>query len=242
MPLKFAYYHSVETFGTVDGPGIRYVLFLSGCNLQCRFCHNPDTWQQGDKTITVEEVLADIKRYKTFYDRSGGGLTVSGGEPLLQPKFVAKLFKACRTAGIHTLLDTSGSAPKESLEEVLPFTDQVQYSIKAASELLHAELTNMDNAATLSNLRYIAQSQVPLVIRFVLIPGVIDTEQELKKLANLINALPNKPRLELLPYHILGKEKWAALGKTYSLEDILPATPDDIRRASIFLHSMGIMM
>ncbi|MCE5285515.1 MAG: pyruvate formate lyase-activating protein [Pelosinus sp.] len=242
MSLNFAYYHSIETFGTVDGPGIRYVLFLSGCGLKCKFCHNPDTWQQGEKTITVEEVFADIKRYKNFYDRSGGGLTVSGGEPLLQPKFVAELFKTCRLAGIHTLLDTSGSAPIESLQQILPVTDQVQFSIKASSKALHNELTAMDNTIILTNLRYIAQSQVPLVIRFVLIPGITDSAYELSELANLINSLPGKIKLELLPYHILGKEKWAALGKCYSLEDIPPATPENIKSAASFLQSMEIMM
>lgn len=241
MPLH-AYYHSIETFGTVDGPGIRYVLFLSGCGLKCKFCHNPDTWQQSEKTIKVEEVLADIKRYKTFYDRSGGGLTVSGGEPLLQPNFVAELFKACRQSGIHTLLDTSGAAPVENLKQVLPFTDQVQFSIKAASKALHRELTAMDNTHILANLRYLAESPAPLVLRFVLIPGITDTVEELKKLADLINKLPRKPQLELLPYHILGKEKWRALGKNYTLEDIPPATPDDIKNATTFLQAMGIII
>lgn len=242
MSSNSGYYHSVETFGTVDGPGIRYVLFLSGCGLQCKFCHNPDTWQQGEKTITVEEVLCDIKRYKNFYDRSGGGLTVSGGEPLLQPKFVASLFKACQKAGIHTLLDTSGAAPKENLQEVLPYTNQVQFSIKAASKSLHAELTVMESTAIIPNLHYIADSQVSLVIRFVLIPSITDTQAELKKLADLIHSLPGKYRLELLPYHILGKEKWAALGKSYSLEHIPSATPEDIKKAASFLESLLINM
>lgn len=236
----YGYYHSIETFGTVDGPGIRYVLFLSGCQLKCSFCHNPDTWQQSTKTITAAQILSDIKRYQNYYTRSGGGLTVSGGEPLLQPDFVSRLFEECQKAGIHTLLDTSGSASQGALQKVLPYTDQVQFSIKALSPKLHTELTAMNNTAILANLHSVAAMGLPLIIRFIIIPGITDTEAELTKLSELVKALSGKIKIELLPYHILGKEKWAALGKTYPLMNIPPASAADIARASQILKSQGL--
>lgn len=234
------YYHSIETFGTVDGPGIRYVLFLSGCNLGCAFCHNPDTWPQGEKTITVDEVLADLERYRSYYQSSGGGLTVSGGEPLLQPGFVAALFKAAQAAGLHTLLDTSGHCPPENLAAVLTHTDMVQFGLKAASPRLHHRLTGTDHRLILANLHYTSLQSSRLVVRYVLIPGLTDTPEELGLLAGIITALPNQPTVELLPYHTMGCEKWEQLNRPYALTGIPSATDQETERATGYLQSRGL--
>jgi len=234
-----AYYHSVETFGTVDGRGIRYVLFLAGCTLGCAFCHNPDTWSRGDKTITVAEVLTDFAKYRPFYEASGGGITVSGGEPLLQAEFVAELFKACREQGIHTTLDTSGYASRQSLALVAPYTDEALFCVKAIDPLKHKELTAADNTLILDNLSYLAQV-VPLTLRYVIIPGVNNSEADILALADLVKTLPQAVAVELLAYHTLGREKWAKLGLAYRFDGIPDATEDDIAGAKRQLESQGI--
>lgn len=234
------YYHSIETFGTVDGPGIRYVLFLSGCQLRCSFCHNPDTWEQGSQLITVAEVLADVERYRNFYDKSGGGITVSGGEPLLQAEFVAELFRNCQERGIHTLLDTSGCAQLENLQLVLSYTDQIQFSIKAVDVVKHQQLTAMGNEEILVNLRYVAEQKIFLVIRYVVIPEVNDSMADLQKLADLVNNLLGKASVELLGYHTMGLEKWRQLGWKYRLEHIHAATEQDLAIAKIILNQHGV--
>ena len=236
-----ATYHSVETFGTVDGQGIRYVLFLSGCGLGCIFCHNPDTWAEGDKTITVEEVLADISKYRRFYDASGGGLTVSGGEPLLQADFVAALFKACRELGIHTTLDTAGYASPESVEKVLPYTDAVLFSIKAPTAEQYRLLTVADNAVILGNLHRLA-ARVPVTLRYVIIPGLNHTISDLNQLAVLIKALPRPVPVELLAYHSMGREKWSQLGLDYQLKDVPDAGRKELAAARRILELQGIQV
>ena len=234
------YFHSVETFGTVDGPGIRYVLFLSGCNLKCKFCHNADTWETGTQTITVSEVLADIKRYKNYYEKSGGGLTVSGGEPLLQADFVEALFKACRAENIHTLIDTAGFCPPSALEKVLPYTDQIQFSLKAVDADRHKRLTGVANDRILANLRLAAVAKIPLVIRYVVIPGITDTPNDIEKLAALLLNLPTKAQVELLAYHTMGVKKWKALGKPYELSGVPPAAPKCVEAVKEHLTKYNI--
>ncbi|EGO63379.1 pyruvate formate-lyase-activating protein [Acetonema longum] len=230
-----AYYHSVETFGTVDGPGIRYVLFLAGCSMGCTFCHNPDTWQTGDKQITVDEVLADMERYRPFYENSGGGLTVSGGEPLQQAAFVAALFAAVRQAGFSTVLDTSGCGTQQDWDAVLPVTDIVQFSLKAVNPATHRRLTRTDGAAIRKNFAYVASQPVRLVIRFVVIPGLTDTREEIEALGRLLQELPASVGVEFLPYHALGKEKWRRLGLPYVLEAVREADAADIERVKAYL-------
>lgn len=242
MNEQLGYFHSVETFGTVDGPGIRYVLFLSGCALQCRFCHNPDTWGRGRRTITVAEVMADIARYRTYYQNAGGGLTVSGGEPLLQPEFVRELMQAAQAAGMHTLLDTSGHGTHEALTAILPYTDMVQFSIKAVDPAKHKQLTADDNERIFANLRFIAAQPVRLVIRYVLLPGITDTDDELCQLAQLLHSLPGTVPLELLPYHSLGTEKWAALDMKYSLTAVRDADEADVERAAALLRQHNVTL
>lgn len=233
-----AYYHSIETFGAVDGPGIRYVLFLTGCNLGCAFCHNPDTWTQGKKTITVAEVLEDIAQYRSFYE-APGGITVSGGEPLLQAGFVAELFKACKAEGIHTVLDTSGYASRQSVEIVLPYADQVLFCLKAVSPKVHRQLTVGDNDAIIANLQHIVAATT-VTVRYVIIPGINDSQSELMALAGLLHALTTSVKVELLPYHTLGRHKWESLGLPYRLPAVPDAKPDDMNRAKQILEDAGI--
>lgn len=236
-----AFYHSVETFGTVDGPGIRYVLFLNGCALHCAFCHNPDTWSLAGKTIEVEDVLTDVKRYRRFYEASGGGLTLSGGEPLLQPEFAAALFAGCQEAGIHTLLDTAGYVPTAAFAAVLPFTDSVSFCVKAARSAVHRQLTGVDNALIVDNLRF-AAARRPLVVRYVIVPGVNDAEADIEALGELVNSLPEKVAVELLPYHTLGRHKWENLGLPYAFGSVPPASPADVARVGEKLVNLGVTL
>lgn len=240
MKHSQAYYHSVETFGTVDGAGMRYVLFLAGCALGCVFCHNRDTWAFGEKIISVEEILADYEKYRCFYDAAGGGLTVSGGEPLLQPDFIAALFRACRERGIHTTLDTAGFCAPGALAKVLPYTDQVLFSVKAVTAAGHLRLTGQKNAAIIGNLRLVALT-APMVVRYVIIPGITDLEQELQAFSRLICSLSIRPGVELLPYHQAGRQKWEQLSLSYLLDGVAAASADDMARAAGLLAAKGII-
>lgn len=233
------YYHSIDTFGAVDGQGIRYVLFLAGCKLGCAFCHNPDTWDSCGHTATAAAIACDIERYRPYYDASDGGLTVSGGEPLLQPSFVAALFRSCRQKGIHTTLDTAGFCPPENLAEVLPFTDAVLFSVKAVDSDKHRHLTQTSNELILKNLSTIA-GKVPLTLRYVVIPGLNNTPEDLDLLSNLIHSLPRPVPVELLPYHTMGKTKWDRLGRRYLLEDVPAASDNDMAEAKRCLNTNGI--
>ncbi|HWR07279.1 pyruvate formate-lyase-activating protein [Sporomusa sp.] len=239
MSQQYGYYHSIETFGTVDGRGIRYVLFLAGCSLGCKFCHNPDTWVRGEKTISVEAVMADIKKYRRYYEASGGGITLSGGEPLLQPDFVAGVFKQCREQNVHTTLDTAGNCPEDSLEHVLPYTDAVLFSIKAVDPDKHRWLTGADNTRILANLKKVS-AVLPVALRYVVIPGITNTREDIDALAELIKSLPGQVAVELLPYHTFGRKKWAQLDRTYLLEGVPDATPQDMAKVQALLKEREI--
>lgn len=235
-----ACYHSVERFGTVDGPGIRYVLFLSGCQLRCRFCHNPDTWlPSAGNTIGVQDIVEDVLRYRHFYDASKGGITVSGGEPLLSAPFVAELFKACRQQHIHTLIDTSGHVPEENVRQILPYTDSVMFSIKSADPDKHRWLAGAEPTLIWSNLQLIAAA-VPLTIRYVLLPGLTNLSEDLESLAKLVHSLPQKAPIELLPYHTYGRKKWEALQLPYSLDAVPEASATDVALAAAQLQALGL--
>lgn len=235
------YYHSKETFGTVDGRGIRYVLFMTKCGLGCAFCHNPDTWQAGEKMITVEDVIADYKQYAPFYHSSNGGITISGGEPLLQVEFVAALLRRCKQEGIHTTLDTAGFYPRESLEKVLPYCDQILFSLKAANVDTHKYLTVTDNVTILENLKY-AALHVPVVVRYVVVPTVNDSLSEVKMLAHLLKKFAPNAKVELLGYHIMGKYKWDSLKMNYKLADVKPATKEDLAKVREILEEENVLM
>lgn len=224
--------HSIETFGTVDGPGIRVVLFFQGCPLRCVYCHNRDTWDIGGGRVwQVDQLRNFVLRYKVYMENSGGGVTATGGEPLLQHRFVAELFESLKKEGIHTALDTSGYRDAREVQPLLDVTDLVLLDIKAVDPLLHKRLTGRDNALVLAFAKRLAQLNIPVWIRHVLVPGLTDSEEELLSLRRMVESLGNVQKVELLAYHTMGKYKWAELGCTYPLEGVPEPTPGQMVRA-----------
>ena len=233
---NFAKIHSIETFGTVDGPGVRFVTFFQGCHLQCKYCHNRDTWDINDgKYISVDELTANVLRYKS-YIMPKGGFTASGGEPLLQPYFLASLFKQLKKEGIHTAIDTSGMVEiTEPIKEVLSLTDLILLDIKHINPDKCQELVGFSNEKELAFAKYLSENGIPIWIRQVIIPGVTDSEEDLIELKNFLSSLKTVKKVELLPYHNLGKHKWENLGFEYKLKDVRPANSEDIKRAKEIL-------
>jgi len=234
------YIHSVETMGTVDNGGIRFVLFLQGCRLRCTFCHNPDTWLASGKPVTVAEIIEQLKSYKIFFELSGGGLTVSGGEPLLQSSFVKELFVEAGKLGIHRALDTAGYCKRGNLQEVLPYTDQVIFSLKVVNPEKHRRLTERENVDIIKNLRLTAESQVQLVVCYVLIPGINDSMEDARDLANLVKSLNRKVPVDVLAYSKLGAEKWEEMGLSDPLAGVAPATQEQVERFQAELSELGV--
>lgn len=217
--------HSIETFGTVDGPGIRYVVFFQGCPMRCQYCHNPDTWDPalGDK-MSVEEILSDYERYKPFL--RGGGLTTTGGEPLLQMDFLTELFEGAKKRGIHTCLDTSGITFNEDnpaiiakFDRLIKSTDLVMLDIKHIDDEGHKKLVGHSNKNILAFARYLDKNNIPVWIRHVVVPGITDQPEELLALGRFIGTLKNVKALDALPYHVMGKVKYQNLGMEYPLGD-----------------------
>lgn len=229
--------HSIESFGTVDGPGIRFVIFMQGCNLHCQFCHNRDTWDvNSGKNYSVDELITQILRYKNYIIPSGGGVTVTGGEPLLQAGFVYELFKQLHKLNIHTVLDTSGSFKiNNEIKELLNFTNLVLLDIKHINNDKCIDLTGFSNTNTLDFEKYLDSKKIPVWIRQVIIPGITDNKDDLLKLKKFISSYYNIEKVELLPYHTLGKYKWKNLKKDYPLEGIRQANNDDINNAKEIL-------
>lgn len=213
--------HSYESMGTVDGPGIRFVVFLQGCPLRCKFCHNPDTWDIKEKKIqeSPEETLKKIKRYKNYFGKKGG-VTVTGGEPLVQSEYVLELFKLCKQEGIHTALDTSGYIFNEKVKEVLKYTDLVLLDIKALDKEIYRDLTRVELDNTLKFLNYLQKIKKPVWIRHVVVPTITDNDELLEEMAKFISKFENVEMVEILPYHTLGVFKYQELGLEYPLKDI----------------------
>ena len=217
--------HSVETCGTVDGPGIRYVVFFQGCFMNCLYCHNPDTRDvKGGREITVDELLQDVLKYKSYMKFSGGGFTASGGEPLLQARFIAELFKQLKKNGVHTTVDTSGYADLSKAEELFSYTDLVLLDIKSIDPKKHIELTEVKINATLRLAEYLNKKRIPVWIRYVVVPGYTDSEEDVAAMAKYLRTLSNIQRVGLLPFHKIGEIKWEAMGLPYKLKDT--PTPD----------------
>ena len=226
----YAKVHSIESFGTVDGPGIRFVLFLQGCHLQCKYCHNRDTWDiNGGEYKSVDEIVEKINRYKNYIIPSGGGITVTGGEPLIQASFVLELFKKLKENGIHTCVDTSGMfALTDGIKEVLKYTDLVLLDIKHIDDEKCKELVGVSNKKELEFARYLSDNNIKMWIRQVLVPGYTDDGQDLLKLKNFLSTLKTVEKIQILPYHNLGKYKWEKLGLEYPLEGVREANQEDI--------------
>ncbi len=232
----YARVHSQETFGTVDGPGIRFVLFLQGCHLKCKYCHNRDTWSIHDGTYKdLDEIYERIMRCKNYiFPR--GGVTVSGGEPLLQPKFIIQLFKKLKENNIHTCVDTSGDLPlSENIKEVLNLTDLVLLDIKHIDDEKCKDLVGRSNKLELAFAKYLSDNGIHMWIRQVLVPGYTDDKHDLLRLKDFISSLKTVDRVEILPYHSLGEYKWKALGLKYPLEGVRDANEDDVQRAKNIL-------
>lgn len=233
----YARVHSQETFGTVDGPGIRFVLFLQGCHLKCKYCHNRDTWSIHDGTYKdLDEIYERIMRCKNYiFPR--GGVTVSGGEPLLQPKFIIQLFKKLKENNIHTCIDTSGDLPlSENIKEVLNLTDLVLLDIKHIDDEKCKDLVGRSNKLELAFAKYLSDNGIHMWIRQVLVPGYTDDKQDLLRLKDFISSLKTVDRVEILPYHSLGEYKWKALGLKYPLEGVRDANENDVQRAKNILE------
>lgn len=225
--------HSIETFGTLDGPGIRFVLFMQGCALQCQYCHNPDSWDtHTGKTVTVEEIVGEVEPYLAYYQGSGGGITVTGGEPTLQPHFVAKLFKECKSRfGLHTALDSSGFNEPEHIRDLLEATDLVLLDLKQMNPERHLELTGQPNDRILRFARWLSDHNRKMWIRHVLVPELTDSYEDLLALGRFIGSLNGVEKFELLPYHRMGVYKWQQMGKIYPLEGIRTPTDKEVERA-----------
>ena len=234
----YAKVHSVESFGTVDGPGIRFVLFLQGCHLQCKYCHNRDTWDMnGGEYKSIDDIFEKIKRYKNYIMPSGGGVTVTGGEPLLQVKFLIELFKKLKEERIHTCIDTSGMvAITEDIKEVLKYTDLVLLDIKHIDDEKCKELVGVSNKRELEFAKYLSENGIKMWIRQVLVPGYTDDEQDLLKLKEFIKSLKTVEKVQILPYHSMGKYKWEKLGLKYELENVRDANQSDVERAKKILE------
>lgn len=230
--------HSVETGGAADGPGIRYIVFLSGCALRCQYCHNPDTWHKRDGTpTTAAEILADIARYFGFLAHGHGGVTISGGEPLVQPQFTTALLQGCKAMGLHTALDTSGATGNKAPAALLDATDLALLDIKAFSEERYRRLTGAPLAPTLDFARRLAALGKPVWLRYVLVPGLTDDAAEIDRLAAFAAGLGNVERVDVLPFHTMGAYKWEHCDRPYRLAGTLPPTPalvDSVR--AIFLR------
>ena len=229
--------HSVESFGTVDGPGIRFVLFMQGCPLRCAYCHNPDTWKTtGGREVSADEVLSEYKKNAVFY--KNGGLTVTGGEPLLQVDFLIELFEKAKKEGIHTCIDTSGATfdksnteYTEKLDRLLTLTDLVMLDLKHIDADKHKALTGQSNENVLGFARYVDEKGIALWIRHVVVEGYTDDENDLFRLGEFIGTLKNAKALDVLPYHTMGVTKYAELGIKYRLEGVQALSKTEAARA-----------
>lgn len=224
--------HSVESFGTVDGPGTRFVIFTQGCPMRCAYCHNPDTWAENSGNIMeAEELYAQYKRNASFY--KNGGITVTGGEPLLQVDFLLELFALAKKDGVHTCIDTSGitfspenSGQQEKLDRLMSLTDLVMLDIKHIEPVRHLALTGQDNAGILAFAAYLDRKGIPMWVRHVVVPGITDDDRFLDELGYFIGHFTNLKALDILPYHTMGAEKYKQLGIPYRLEGV-PALEKD---------------
>lgn len=231
--------HSTESFGTVDGPGVRFVIFLQGCPMRCQYCHNPDTWKMNAGSVrSAQSLIQEYERNAAFYTK--GGITVTGGEALMQIDFLLELFALAKQKKIHTCLDTSGityhpgaSSYNEKLDALMAVTDLVMLDIKHMDPQGHKVLTGHDNADILAFARYLADRNIPVWIRHVIVPGITDDPGQLEQLGAFLGTLPNVKALDVLPYHIMGISKYKELGIPYPLDGIPPATQKQAKDAKM---------
>ncbi len=228
------YIHSTESFGTVDGPGIRFVVFFQGCPIRCKYCHNPDTWEfKKGREVSADEIIKEYDSYKEFL--KSGGITATGGEPLAQPEFLAELFSIAKHNNIHTCLDTSGavynSENHDKIDKVLKYTDLVMLDIKHIENAEHKKLTGTGNENILEFAMHLKDLNIPVWIRHVVVPQITDSPDYLFKLGEFISQLKNLKALDVLPYHDMAKAKYENLGIEYPLGDIPPLSKEDAVKA-----------
>ena len=235
------YIHAVESGSAVDGPGIRYVLFLSGCPLHCQYCHNPDSWRRRSGALrTLSEVMAPIRRSAPMLKRMGGGLTISGGEPLVQHEFTQAVFAEAKKLGLHTALDTSGFLGERATDEMLQHVDLVLLDIKSKDPEIYKRTTGVDIAPTLAFAQRLAAIGKPTWVRFVLVPGLTDAPANVAALGAFVAGLSNVERFEVLPFHKMGEHKWAESGRVYKLANVPPPSLELIERVRTQLRDAGV--
>lgn len=234
--------HSFESFGTQDGPGIRFVFFMQGCPLRCLYCHNPDTWdiQTQMKQLSPQEAFEEVRKVKGFIRT--GGVTISGGEPLLQAEFILELFKICKAENIHTCIDTSGFILNNKVKEVLEYTDLVLLDIKHIDSKRYKHLTSKSLAPTLKFMEYLAEINKATWLRYVLVPSLSDKEDDLHTWAQYASKFTNVERVDILPFHQMGINKWKQLGKTYPLKGLSTPTQEEIKKADFIFRSYGLKL
>ena len=233
--------HSLESFGSVDGPGVRYIIFVQGCRMRCQFCHNPDSWEvDGGTEYTADALLEKALRFKTYWG-TDGGITVSGGEPLLQIDFLLELFQKAKQQGVHTVIDTAGNPFTregeffQKFQALMEVTDLLLLDLKEINPERHRKLTGQENSNILDLARYLSEIGKPVWIRHVLVPKRSDYEEDLHALRRFLDTLDNVQRVEVLPYHTLGVFKWENLGIPYPLEGISAPTKERVENAERIL-------
>ncbi|TCO70172.1 pyruvate formate-lyase-activating protein [Marinisporobacter balticus] len=230
--------HSCESMGLTDGPGIRFVTFFQGCKLRCAYCHNPDTWDfYKGETFTSKELLKKVLRFKPYFEKSGGGVTCSGGEPLMQAEFLIEFLKLCKENGIHTAIDTAGFG-KGSYEEILKYTDLVILDIKHINGVGYRKLTGGNISSFEIFKKAIIDANMKLWIRHVMVPGITDSKEHLASLKKIIKGFKNVEKIELLPYHNLGENKYKAMGIPYKLEGIKPMSREKTVELEAYLNNI----
>ena len=239
------YIHSLESFGSVDGPGVRYVVFFQGCPMRCAYCHNPDTWEMTDGSeMSADEILNKMLRNRAFYRT--GGITATGGEPMLQMDFLIELFSKAKAEGVHTCLDTSGimfsgvtedgKPIDEKIEKLMEVTDLIMLDIKHMDDVAHKDLTAHSNEKILAFAKYLDCIKKPVWIRHVVVPGITEKEESLAAVGRFLSTLSNVEKLEVLPYHALGKVKYENLGMEYRLKDTPQLTKDQAKEAEAVIR------
>ncbi len=230
--------HSFDTFGAVDGPGIRFIVFFQGCALRCKYCHNRDTWNtQSNNLYSVQDILSKVLKYKNYFISSGGGVTLSGGDPLLQQDFVIELLLELKKHNIHTAIDTSGMfILNDNVKKIIDLADLFLLDIKSINDEICKDLTGHSNKLELEFAQYLSDHNKKIWIRQVLIPDITDNKEDLLNLKNFLSTLNTVEKVDILPYHNLGKFKWEKLGITYPLENTRSATNEDTKRAKEILQ------
>lgn len=241
LPGASGYIHSYETMGATDGPGMRFVLFLTGCPLRCQYCHNPDTWHlKNGNRVTADEVMDEIEKYADFLIGADGGVTISGGEPLVQPKFLATILRRCKQRGLHTALDTSGFLGRRLTDAMLTDTDLVLLDIKSWDPEVYKAVTGVAIEPTLEFARRLDADGTPIWIRYVLVPGLTDDAANVEGVAAFLATLTNVERVEILPFHKMGEHKWEVMNLDYRLKNTESPSKELMQRVQDQFHQRNL--